>query len=74
MKEKTRLDEDIDGVLALGCVIKGETKHDEYISNAVATGLSDITLKYNKPVTFGLLTTNTEKQAHNSTDEFFKQN
>lgn len=55
--------ENIDGVLALGCVIKGETKHDEYISNAVAQGLSAVTLKHNKPVTFGLLTTNTEQQA-----------
>ena len=55
--------ENIDGVLALGCVIKGETKHDEYISNAVAQGLSNITIKYNKPVTFGLLTTNTHAQA-----------
>ena len=55
--------DDIDGVLALGCVIKGETKHDEYISNAVAQGLSYITIKYSKPVTFGLLTTNTQQQA-----------
>ena len=55
--------DDIDGVLALGCVIKGETKHDEYISNAVAQSLGDITIKYNKPITFGLLTTNTEQQA-----------
>ena len=55
--------ENVDGVLALGCVIKGETKHDEYISNAVAQSLANITLKHNKPVTFGLLTTNTEQQA-----------
>lgn len=55
--------ENIHGVLALGCVIKGETKHDEYISNAVANGLSNITIKYNKPLTFGLLTTNTLQQA-----------
>ncbi len=55
--------EDIDGVIALGCVIKGETKHDEYISNAVAQGLSEITIKYNKPVIFGLLTTNNLQQA-----------
>lgn len=55
--------QDIDGVIALGCVIKGETKHDEYISNAVAQGLANITLKHNKPVIFGLLTTNTLQQA-----------
>lgn len=55
--------EDIDGIICLGCVIKGETKHDEYISNAVAHGLADVSIKYNKPVIFGLLTTNDLQQA-----------
>ena len=34
----------VDGVICLGCVIKGETKHDEYISNAVAQGLTQVGL------------------------------
>ncbi|MEM8893434.1 MAG: 6,7-dimethyl-8-ribityllumazine synthase [Bacteroidota bacterium] len=55
--------DDIDAVICLGCVIKGETKHDEYISNAVAQGLTDVGLKYNKPVIFGVLTPNTKQQA-----------
>ena len=54
---------DIDAVICIGCVIKGETKHDEYISNAVAQGLTQVGLKYNKPVIFGVLTPNTKQQA-----------
>ena len=56
-------DENIDAIICLGCVIKGETKHDEYISNAVGHGLTDVSLKFDKPVIFGLLTTNTHEQA-----------
>jgi len=53
----------IDAIICLGCVIKGETKHDEYISNAVGNGLTNVSLKYDKPVVFGLLTTNDHQQA-----------
>ncbi len=55
--------EEIDAVICIGCVIKGETKHDEYISNAVAQGLNQVALKFNKPVIFGVLTPNTKQQA-----------
>jgi 6,7-dimethyl-8-ribityllumazine synthase len=54
---------DIDAVICLGCIIKGETKHDEYIANAVAQGLTNVGLKYDKPVIFGVLTPNTKQQA-----------
>jgi len=54
---------DIDGVIALGCIVKGETDHDKYISNAVANGLVNVSIKYNKPVIFGVLTTNSINQA-----------
>jgi 6,7-dimethyl-8-ribityllumazine synthase len=47
----------------LGVVIKGETKHDDYICHAVAHGITNVALKYNKPVIFGLVTTNDEQQA-----------
>ena len=57
--EQTR----IDGVICLGCVIKGETRHDEYISQAVATGLTNLALKVNKAVVFGVLTTENLNQA-----------
>ncbi len=53
----------IDGVITLGCIIRGETDHDKYIASAVANGLVSVSLKYNKPVIFGVLTTNTVSQA-----------
>ena len=54
---------DIDAVICLGCVIQGETRHFEFICNSVAQGLKDVGLKYNKPVIFGVLTTDNQKQA-----------
>jgi 6,7-dimethyl-8-ribityllumazine synthase len=56
-------DKSIDGVIALGCVIQGETRHFDFICNAVASGITQVSLKYNKPVIFGVLTTNTLQQA-----------
>ncbi|WP_028525943.1 6,7-dimethyl-8-ribityllumazine synthase [Runella limosa] len=53
----------VDAVIAIGCVIQGETKHNDYINHAVAHGLTDVALKYNKPVIFGVLTPNTLQQA-----------
>jgi 6,7-dimethyl-8-ribityllumazine synthase len=53
----------IDALICIGCVIKGETKHDEYISNAVATGLMHLGLALSKPVIFGVLTPNSQEQA-----------
>lgn len=53
----------LDAVICLGCVIKGETNHDEYINNAVATGLANLGITTGKPFIFGLLTTNNEQQA-----------
>ena len=53
----------LDGVIALGCIIKGETDHDVYISHAVANGLIKVSIKNNKPVIFGVLTTNNLNQA-----------
>ena len=55
--------EEIDAVICLGCVIKGETSHNDYISHAVANGLTEVSLKYNKPVIFGVVTPNTFQQA-----------
>lgn len=55
--------DDIDGVIALGCVIQGETRHFDFICQAVATGISDVNLKYNKPVIFGVLTPDNQQQA-----------
>ena len=55
--------EEIDAVICLGCVIQGETRHFEFICNSVAQGLKDVSLKYNKPVIFGVLTPNDQQQA-----------
>lgn len=52
-----------DAIICLGCIIKGETKHDEYIAHAVATGLTRVSVEHYLPVTFGVLTVNTEAQA-----------
>ncbi|WP_044212967.1 6,7-dimethyl-8-ribityllumazine synthase [Flammeovirga sp. OC4] len=56
-------EEEIDAVITLGCVIQGETRHFDFICEAVAHGVTNVSLKYNKPVIFGLLTPNTEQQA-----------
>jgi len=53
----------IDAVITLGCVIQGETRHFDFICDAVAHGVTNVALKYNKPVIFGLLTPNTMQQA-----------
>lgn len=53
----------LDSVICLGCVIQGETRHFEFICNAVAAGITQVSIKYNKPVIFGVLTTDTFQQA-----------
>lgn len=55
--------EDVDAVICLGCVIQGETRHFDFICDAVANGITNVSLKYNKPVIFGVLTPDTMKQA-----------
>lgn len=52
-----------DSVIALGCVMQGETRHFDFICDAVANGLSNASLKHSKPVIFGVLTTDTMSQA-----------
>ena len=51
------------GVLALGCIIKGETSHDQYLAQAVAMGLVQATIATNVPVSFGVLTVDSLEQA-----------
>ncbi|MBT8243494.1 MAG: 6,7-dimethyl-8-ribityllumazine synthase [Nitrosopumilus sp.] len=45
---------DVDAVVTLGAIIKGQTKHDEVISHAAAQALTDLSLKYLKPVSLGI--------------------
>lgn len=56
-------DPSIDAVITIGCVIQGETRHFDFICDAVAHGVTNVSLKYNKPVIFGVLTPNTLQQA-----------
>jgi 6,7-dimethyl-8-ribityllumazine synthase len=53
----------VDAVICLGCVIQGETRHFDFICNAVANGISNVAIKYSKPVIFGVLTTDDQQQA-----------
>lgn len=55
---------DIHAVICLGCVIQGETPHFNYICQAVAYGLTEVSLKTRKPVVFGVLTTLNKQQAY----------
>jgi 6,7-dimethyl-8-ribityllumazine synthase len=57
------LDSGCDAVVALGCLIKGDTPHFEYISEAVTQGIMRLNLDTHKPVIFGVLTTLTHQQA-----------
>ena len=59
----------VDAVVALGVVIKGETPHFDFISSACANSISALTLEKDFPITFGVLTTNTYKQALNRSKE-----
>jgi 6,7-dimethyl-8-ribityllumazine synthase len=52
-----------DGVVGLGCVIKGDTAHFEFISLAASTGLMAASLAAGVPISFGVLTTYTDEQA-----------
>lgn len=54
---------DLDAVICLGCVIQGDTKHFDFICSAVADGVTNVGIKYSKPVVFGVLTTNDFQQA-----------
>ncbi|MBX3359516.1 MAG: 6,7-dimethyl-8-ribityllumazine synthase [Phycisphaeraceae bacterium] len=51
------------GVLAIGCIIKGETSHDRYIAQAVCQGLAQISVSTLVPVALGVLTVDTLRQA-----------
>lgn len=56
-------EQQVEGVIALGVVIRGGTPHFEYVCDAVNRGVMKLNLKYQKPVAFGVLTTDDVKQA-----------
>ena len=53
----------VDAVICIGCVIQGETRHFDFISQAVADGIMKVGLDSSKPVIFSVLTCNTMEQA-----------
>ncbi len=58
-----KLLEHTDGVITLGAVIRGDTPHFDYVCDAVNRGVTDLNLKGNNPVVFGVLTTDNVGQA-----------
>jgi len=54
---------DIDGAIAIGVVIQGETRHFDFVCDGATNGIKDVNLKYNTPVAFCLLTDNTLQQS-----------
>jgi len=53
----------IDVVIALGCIIRGDTPHFDYIASSAAIGIMDVSLKTDVPIVFGVLTTENVAQA-----------
>ena len=53
----------VDAVICIGCIIQGETRHFEFIAQAVADGIMNVGLKHQKPAIFSVLTCNTMEQA-----------
>lgn len=60
--------EDIDAVIALGCVIRGETPHFDFVAGEAARGLMEVSLEADLPLILGLLTTETYEQAEERAD------
>ena len=54
---------DVDAVIALGCVVQGETPHFDYICQGATQGITQLAISWNMPVAFGLLTTGNIQQA-----------
>ena len=57
----------VDAIICIGCVIQGDTKHFDFICDAVAKGITNLNMRYNKPFIFGELTVKTQKQAEDRT-------
>jgi len=53
----------VDAIICLGCVIRGETPHFDYICQQVSRGIGEVSLKCDLPVTFGVITADTLEQA-----------
>ena len=54
---------EIDAVIALGCVVRGDTPHFDYVCSGVTQGMADMNIRYDIPFIFGMLTTDTMQQS-----------
>lgn len=54
---------DVDAVIALGCVVQGETRHFDFICSGATQGIMQLQIAWNMPIAFGVLTTDTMEQA-----------
>lgn len=63
LAEKMAAGGQYDALICLGAVIRGDTPHFEYISDAVTRGIGHIVLQHRVPISFGVLTTNNVEQA-----------
>lgn len=54
---------DFDAIIAIGCVVQGETKHFDFVCEAVSRGVKDLNLQYDVPTIFCVLTDNTMQQS-----------
>jgi 6,7-dimethyl-8-ribityllumazine synthase len=57
----------VDAIICIGCVIQGDTKHFDFICDAVAKGITNLNIKFSMPFIFGVLTVNTQEQAQDRT-------
>ncbi|MBW4048251.1 MAG: 6,7-dimethyl-8-ribityllumazine synthase [Proteobacteria bacterium] len=60
---------DFDALIALGCVIRGDTYHFELVCNTSAVGVHQVALEFGLPVANGIITVDTEAQAHARIDK-----
>ena len=60
---KKMQEQNVNAIIAIGSVIQGETKHFDFVCEAVSQGIKDINVLYNAPVIFCVLTDNTMQQA-----------
>jgi 6,7-dimethyl-8-ribityllumazine synthase len=60
---KKMIQSNVDVVIAIGCVIKGETEHFDYICKSVSSGIVDLNINFDTPVVFCVLTDNNMQQS-----------
>lgn len=54
---------EVDAVIALGCVIQGDTRHFDFVCQGVTQGITQLQMQWNMPIAFGVLTVNNKQQA-----------